>query len=813
MSYPATTVVADGCEIVAPIFNNLALVLGPPNLLPDGQLLKNVMLHQKLRTMLLPPTVIEQFLNEPGSIELLKTLDFLAYSGAPLNPDLGDMLSKVVELHSPYGSTETCVLPEMAPSREDWLWHEFSPYLKHEMQHFDETEDIYELVILADPSNMVYYNLPGVSEHRTKDLFARHPEKHNLFKYYGRRDDIIVLANGEKFNPVPVEVSIQNHPALKGSLVIGNGRSQSALLVEPKEPLDESGRARLLDKLWPYIEKSNSLVGGPGRIHPGRVLCAVPGKPFSRTGKGTTIRKLTEEAYKEEIENIYSGTLRQRAVGGMGLKLTPKLIYEQATIVKFLRGIISTFLPLASTISDHEDFFSHGLDSVQTLEVVSNLKHNLQEQTAHAVGWITPRVIFRHPTLDALSALLKAFLEDGTVPQQDTDRWRAREVDDTVARHVEGLPQRSAPRGTVRAERPTVAVIGSTGYLGSHLVAKLLKNESISRVYCLNRSEDAQKRQETSLVELDDSLSPLLGKLEYLTIELGQSHLGLTAGAYEKLANEVDVMVYNSWRLDFGLAISSFEPFLRAACDLVQLSTESKRNMHVVFVSSTSSVVMLSARGATVPEEVVNSPLAAFNTGYGQSKQAAERILAAGSQISKVPVSIVRVGQVGGPADAQGGKWADQPWISALLRTAKTLKSVPARVTPIDWVPVDSIVSMLQSFMLTPAESDNLTQVYNIIHPRPQPWELLADILIEQYGVTDKVPLKDWVQRLRDMQDPTADDIARLPALKLLDFYEGIGEGAETLTITTERATNTSLIEIPTIDKELLESWLRSWDL
>ena len=270
--------------------------------------------------------------------------------------------------------------------------------------------------------------------------------------------------------------------------------------------------------------------------------------------------------------------------------------------------------------------------------------------------------------------------------------------------------------------------------------------------------------------------------------------------------------MFNSWRLDFGLAVSSFEPFLRATRDVIQLSTESKRNLRIIFISSTSSVGMLNAKGEEVPESIVKDALAAFNTGYGQSKQAAERILAAGSQVSKVPVSIARVGQVGGPTTAQGGKWADQPWISALLRTAKTLKSVPARVSPIDWVPVDTVASMLQNFILFPVSDDD-AQVYNVVHPRPQPWDLLTDILGDKYGVAEKVPLNDWVKRLRDIEDPTADDIAKMPALKLLDFYEGMGEGAETLAFSTDRATSASLVEIPTVDKALLESWLRSWDL
>src|SRR5689334_7920646 len=112
---------------------NASPVLGPPNMIPDGPLLKNVMLHQKLRSIFLPPAIIEQLLHEPNGIDFFKGLDFLTYSGAPFNPELGERLSKVVDLVSPFGSTEVYPQPELAPSREDWMWHEFNPSVKHEM--------------------------------------------------------------------------------------------------------------------------------------------------------------------------------------------------------------------------------------------------------------------------------------------------------------------------------------------------------------------------------------------------------------------------------------------------------------------------------------------------------------------------------------------------------------------------------------------------------------------------------------------------------------------------------------------------------
>ncbi|CAJ2506596.1 Uu.00g077820.m01.CDS01 [Anthostomella pinea] len=149
----------------------------------------------------------------------------------------------------------------------------------------------------------------------------------------------------------------------------------------------------------------------------------------------------------------------------------------------------------------------------------------------------------------------------------------------------------------------------------------------------------------------------------YMTIKIGKPLLGLSKVEYDLLASEVDVVVYNSWRLDFGLAIRSFDPFLKATRGLVELAAASKENnMRVVFVSSTSSVEVLAA-GDTVPEAPVEDHMAAMNTGYGQSKLAAEGILVTACRQAGIPVSIARVGQVGGLSRGTGA-WPDQPWIS-----------------------------------------------------------------------------------------------------------------------------------------------------
>ena len=122
------------------------------------------------------------------------------------------------------------------------------------------------------------HNLPGVREWRTKDLFRRHPTQESLWQFAGRVDDIIVLSNGYKFNPVTAESVIQDHPLVSGALIIGLGRAQAALLIELKA--DQPHAPGVVDMIWPVIEKANSGLPRPRTYIADQGSYCSGGEPF-----------------------------------------------------------------------------------------------------------------------------------------------------------------------------------------------------------------------------------------------------------------------------------------------------------------------------------------------------------------------------------------------------------------------------------------------------------------------------------------------------------------------------------------------------
>ncbi|KAI1266129.1 hypothetical protein F5Y18DRAFT_382538 [Xylariaceae sp. FL1019] len=747
-------------------------------------------------------------------MDLFNGLDFLITSGAPLSKAIGDRLSKVVPvLVSPYGATEIFQMPELIGDPEDWEWHEFNPYFKHEMQPFDTDEETYELVVFADEDvkdrTAVYHNLPGVREYHTRDLFVKHPTKHGLFKYYGRSDDILVLANGHKLNPIPFEARMQSHASLAGALLTGNAKTQTALMVEPKTALDASGQEELIEELWPLVEEANTLIASQGRVHKGMILCTQPEKGLVRTGKGTIVRKLSQALYQAELDMLYEGLSSGDKTVMVDLKPQVKTVFELSDVTAFVRQVLSVSFHAADTIGENEDFFSYGLDSVTTLEIVNNLRRNLAKHHPHGTGWVSSRTIYLHSNITALSQLLCEFLNTGSVPVDDVDSEQIRTINELVTKFSDNLPaRRRETEGAASQSSLTVVLVGSTGYLGSYMVAEMLRDSAITRIYCLNRSINAQERQEAALSEISTDFKPHLGKLHYMHITIGNPKLGLSAADYDVLVNTADVIVYNAWRLDLGISVRSFEPFLKATRDIIDLSASSRRSARIVFISSISSV----ARMPHKPEEVVEDPLAAPVTGYAQSKFVAERILSKACDVSGLSIRIVRVGQLGGPMAQGRGKWQDQVWISAALRTSQALNCMPDRLTPVDFVPVDVAASMLDRIISIPAGKSAI-DVYHVYAQKPLSWSDLIDIMRERHNITETVPLVVWIKKLRTIQEPSHDDIARMPALRLLDHYDAMQGGTMNLGVATEKTRAFTQIETPVLDKATIVRWLGDWGI
>ena len=72
--------------------------------------------------------------------------------------------------------------------------------------------------------HVIFDVFPDILEFRTKDLYSPHLTAPGWWKYRGRADDLIVLSNGGKINPIPMENVILSDPFVKSVLIVGEYR-------------------------------------------------------------------------------------------------------------------------------------------------------------------------------------------------------------------------------------------------------------------------------------------------------------------------------------------------------------------------------------------------------------------------------------------------------------------------------------------------------------------------------------------------------------------------------------------------------------
>ena len=803
-----------------PLFTNASSpVLGPALMPPSGDLLKQVMTHQKLRALYVPPSLPEQMLHEPDGLELFRQLDFLCYTGGPFSQKAGETLSEVTELIPLYGCTETFQVPQVRPKdpKKDFAYMEWNPCCKLEMESSDDEAGTYEMIMYADDSNKdtcaLHYNKPGIPEWRTRDLFKKHhdPSKTNLWMYYGRRDDIVVLSNGEKFNPVPMELIIQGHPLLAGALVHGLGRKQAALIVEPKVDVQE--RDSVTEQIWPHVEKANLHVPGQGRIVRSKILVASADKPFTRAGKGTVVRKLTEKSYSKEIDHLY---LADNNKSQSSKSLKPMLVpsFPLLSVNNFVQEAVMYSLPSAPGLSETDDFYAHGLDSLKTTELCETLKDGLQGFTKSSdLSWISTRFIYEHATVDQLSKVLHEFLNTGNAPNVNSKHgtaFQAVEADAMVEDFSANLSPKQTKTNGIGSNELCVALTGSTGSLGTELLHNLLTGTKVSKIYCLNRTSDAEARQTQTLTSRFGTTAQDLAKITYLTVDLSKPQLDLPNEKYTHLLATITTIIHNAWKLDFNLPLRSFTPHIRGIRNLIDWSIHSPRSPHIMFTSSVSCILNQPPTPSTpIPESPAHDSTSTLPIGYAQSKYVAERILTLANSTAGVPISILRAGQIGGSARPGDVAAPRQEWLMSLLSTSKIMDKIPSDFSPIDWIPIDSLARTITDILHSPLPSTPSLKVYNLVNPHPVPWSMLLTTLSSRFNITPKpVPLPEWVKEV------AAQKTSAGPAGQLLGFYEALG-GGKTVSFETasSREASETFASIGAVDEALMERWLREWGL
>ncbi|KAJ1310584.1 hypothetical protein OPQ81_007313 [Rhizoctonia solani] len=289
-------------QTLMPLYAGYTQVLFAPShipVVPTSNLTLEAAVSTKCAYIMCVPAFLETWSQDEDALAQLRQLKGIMFGGAPLADAIGDKLvDQGVRIHCCYGATEVGHIHEIwdldSPRDPDWGYVKFSSHVDVRFIPQNDADPIFELAFVASNDHkpfVVNCELDGKPAYRTKDLVVRHPSKPDLWKLFGRLDDQIVLHNGEKVNPGPMEAEIVKCPIVRYAVVFGRERNQTGVLIELEEHVNgiyqtKEGRVKAINEIWPFIERANHISPTHSRLEKHTAIIVDPARPLPRTPQG-----------------------------------------------------------------------------------------------------------------------------------------------------------------------------------------------------------------------------------------------------------------------------------------------------------------------------------------------------------------------------------------------------------------------------------------------------------------------------------------------------------------------------------------------
>ncbi|THG96088.1 hypothetical protein EW026_g5678 [Hermanssonia centrifuga] len=559
--------------------------------------------------------------------------------------------------------------------------------------------------------------------------------------------------------------------------MFGRGRPQAGIIVEPHpshivDTSDEAGIIAFRNKIWPIVEEANASAPSFGRIFKEMIIVTEPTKPLPRAAKGTVIRKLAIASYSDSIDQLYK-TIEDSA-DSKGI--SPPESWSVGDIEAWLHKHAAS-LNEDRELDSSADLFEAGFDSLSATflrnRIIGALRVSNDTAVQEAVRGVSQNFIFDHPTITELATAIYTLVYPSLAPVAEKDKTK--HIRDLIEKYSAGLPKRSSAVATSNKTSFVVVLTGSTGNIGSHILASLLSDGRIARVYTLDRDSSSSGPWERQKFAFEDRGLPveLLShrKLSSLVGDLNAPMFGLKPELYQEIANTVTHFIHNAWKVNFNHALNSFEAQISGTRKLLDLCFSSTRPIRVLFTSSVSVAHGWDVVNGPVPEESLPNPELAVSTGYASSKYVTEQLLTKAAE-NGLETTILRVGQVCGSKAT--GAWNVTDWVPIFVKSSLAIGCLPELEGCVSWIPMDAVADTVLDLIVSPNDP---SLVLNVVHPRPSPWnDVIKAINEELRQRLPLVPYAQWIGKLEVLSaDPDPQQLENIPALKLLEFFRGIG--------------------------------------
>ncbi|KAI1332355.1 nonribosomal peptide synthetase [Xylariaceae sp. FL0255] len=781
--------------------------------------------YSEVEATFLPPAILEDMSQDDSYIETLTKLKSVAFGGGNIAREAGNRLSeKGVVLHNLISATEFLPFPIYEVNDPvDWQYFIINDeQFGADWRKVEGEDEVYRLVVVRKEKNPglqgFFYTFPELNEYDTKDLYKKHPTKPNWWLYQGRSDNIIVFSNGEKLNPVTIEEAIQDHPELKGAIVVGAGRFQPSLIIEPvTHPKNGAEAKKLIDRVWPSVVRLNKETVAHGQIGPEYIMVSRPEKPFLRAGKGTIQKAGTVKLYQPEIDAHYD-KLEQSSD-----KEAPRMdLSSEETLTNSIRELFATHLGRDSTVEPDADFFSAGIDSMQVINASRLLRTGLEAAGVHIdAGSVATRVIYGNPTPRRLAKyLLSLVRQEGVSTSESEEEHEIQAMKDLWQKYTGTPTEGKADRPNPANNEQVVILTGSTGMLGNYMLDQLVRNPAIKEIICLNRAEDGGEKQQARGMKDRGLTLDYPSKTTFLHVDMSRSDFGLSRETYNELLKKADRFIHNAWPVNFNIPVESFEPHLRSVRNVADFAALAPKRVAVGFISSIGTGDRWDGTKGLLPESRLED-LTLPSGGYGRSKMVGSLILEDVAKAGNFPATVVRVGQIAGP-EGEKGFWNKQEWLPSIIASSLYLGALPKELgmmERVDWTPVESIAGLVLDVMGASQEvpAEAISGYYHAVNPSSTSWSVLAPAVQEFYGrerISELVSFREWVDRLDKSQTNDTQALDKNPGVKLLDSYRGMATPVAAPVIFDMQRTkeqSPSSRKARAVSPELMKHWCKQW--
>ncbi|WP_330961494.1 amino acid adenylation domain-containing protein [Photobacterium sp. 53610] len=648
-------------EIWSALTSGTTLFIPEPAIRQQPDQLLQFFADQQITHAFVPTVYIEAIVSQPQPEHLV--LRYLFTAGEKLSPvDLSGVNYTLIDYYGPTEATifATC---QQVPCRSLQQPESIGrPIAGAEVFILDTDQQEVkagqsgELCIAGPGLAAGYLNAPGL----TAEKFVRLPRvsDQRLYRsgdrarmlpdgriqYLGRLDDQVkirgnrielgelegVIKELEEVKQAVALVAHAGNPALKKILVflLADTKESPALIALVRQQIDKS--------LPEYFQ--------PAAI--------VPVMHFPLTSNG--------KIDKQQLLNQYLAQLEQAEAN------TSHLSEAEAQIAAIWCELLGN-----RTFLSGDAFLDVGGDSLQAVQLATLISNRLGVQTY-------VRDIYDFPTLQQLAHAM-ARRAGATPSEVDSEPVRELHQDVKLPSDVQinptfELKQITAPQ--------SILLTGATGFVGSHLLAELLRTTA-SQIVCLVRATSAETAMARLLSVLTqyriELTEPQRRRIQAVAGDLAEPDFSMDSEQYQAFCQQVD-LVYHS-----ASAVNFIQPYSYMRHDNVQGLKEVIR-----FASSvrTKPLILLSTvsvyswghlfTGKTVMYEAddidQNLPAVAKDIGYVRSKWVMEKVadLAAAQGL---PLMTFRLGYA--TTHSQTGVTADYQWWGRLVKTCLKTGCVP----------------------------------------------------------------------------------------------------------------------------------------